>query len=303
MKIPEMFINIEIMKKILIPVDFSGHTDIACTYALEIASKGGAEIRLFHTYSDQFIIADSSFPDAIDMSTMYNEELLKEVFHQSEKKMENLLADLEEKVRKNNWNDIEFKVTVVGGEIESELGELCKEFHPDLVVMGTRGIGKTLNMWGRVSTHIINHSLIPVLTVPEMKKFKGFHKIMLAADLADDNEATIRRVLALFNPFQIHLSCVHFLVREEKSGEDEKMEKLRKIFGKEEKTGIISFKIVEVVNDKQTTINEVIESEDIDLIAFRPHKHKMLYSLFTRNITKKNFQATNIPLLAVPVSK
>ncbi|MCX6247313.1 MAG: universal stress protein [Bacteroidetes bacterium] len=290
------------MKKILIPVDFSGHTDIACTYALEIASKGGAEIRLFHTYSDQFIIADSSFPDAIDMSTMYNEELLKEVFHQSEKKMETLLAELEEKVRKNNWNDIEFKITVVGGEIESELKELCMEFHPDLVVMGTRGSGKTLNMWGRVSTHIITHSLIPVLTVPEMKKFKGFQKIMLAADLADDNEASVRRVLALFGQFQIHLSCVHFLINEEKSDENEKMEKLRKRFVKEEKSGIISFRIVDVVNDKQTTINEVIESEGIDLIAFRPHKHKMLYSLFTRNITKKNFQATNIPLLALPVS-
>jgi len=71
-------------------------------------------IRLFHTYSDQFIIADSSFPDAIDMSTMYNEELLKEVFHQSEKKMEYLQADLEEKIKKNNWKNIEFQVTLVG---------------------------------------------------------------------------------------------------------------------------------------------------------------------------------------------
>jgi nucleotide-binding universal stress UspA family protein len=289
------------MKKILVPVDFSGHTDIACTYALEIASKGGAVIRLFHTYSDQFIIADSSFPDAIDMSTMYNEELLKEVLHQSEKKMEYLQADLEEKIKKNKYKNIKFEVTVVGGEIESELNDLCNEFQPDMIVMGMRGTGKTLNMWGRVSTHIINHSKIPVLTVPDIKKFRGFQKIMLAADLSGKNEDSIRKIFSLFSDFQFHLACIHFLIKEDKSEENEKMEKLRKSFEKEEKAGKISFKIVDVTDDKQTAVNRVIESHSIDLIAFQPHKHGLFYNLFTHKITKKNFQATNIPLLAIPL--
>jgi len=289
------------MKKILVPVDFSGHTEIACTYALEIAGRGGAVIRLFHTYSDQFIIADSSFPDAIDMSTMYNEELLKEIFHQSEKKMENLQAGLEEQIRKNNWKNIELQVTLVGGEIESELKDLCKEFQPDLVVMGTRGTGKTLNMWGRVSTHIINHSKIPVLTVPDIKKFRGFQKIMLAADLSDKNEDSARKIFTLFSDFPFHVSCIHFLIKEDRSEENEKMEKLRKLFEKEEKSGKISFKIVEVQDDKQTAINKVIESQSIDLIAFQPHKHGLFYNLFTRKITKKDLQSTNVPLLALPL--
>jgi nucleotide-binding universal stress UspA family protein len=289
------------MKKILVPVDFSGHTDIACTYALEIAGKGGALIHLFHTYSDQFIIADSSFPDAIDMSTMYNEELLKEVFHQSEKKMECLQAALEEKVKKNNWKKIEFQSTVVGGEIESELNDLVKAFEPDLVVMGTRGTGKTLNMWGRVSTHIINHSRIPVLTVPELKKFRGFQKIMLAADLSGKNEESVQKIISHFSDFPFHLSCIHFLIKEDASEENEKMEKLRKAFEKEEKSGKISFEMIVVDTDKQTAINRVIENKAIDLIAFQPHKHAALYSFFTKKITKKNFQATNVPLLALPV--
>ncbi len=161
------------MKKILVPVDFSGYTEITCTYALEIADKVGAVIRLFHTYSDQFIIADSSFPDAIDMSTMYNEELLKEIFHQSEKKMEALQASLEEKANKHLRKDIVFQITLVGGEIVSELHELCKEFRPDIVVMGTRGTGKTLNQWGRVSTHIINHSKVTRFDCSGNKKIQG----------------------------------------------------------------------------------------------------------------------------------
>ena len=83
------------MKKILVPVDFSSHTDITCRYALEFAKPFGAEIKLFHTYFDQIIIADTSFPDTLDMSTIYNEELMKEIFRQAEHHME----ELEEKLK------------------------------------------------------------------------------------------------------------------------------------------------------------------------------------------------------------
>ena len=55
------------------------------------------------------------------------------------------------------------------------------------------------------------------------------------------------------------------------------------------------------MDDKQTIINQVIESQSIDLIAFQPHKHSLFYNLFTRKITKKNLQATNVPLLALPL--
>jgi nucleotide-binding universal stress UspA family protein len=288
------------MKKILVPVDFSGYTGIACTYALEIADKEGAVIRLFHTYSDQFIIADSSFPDAIDMSTMYNEELLKEVFHQSEKKMEALHTCLEEQNRKQIRKKIEFQVTLTGGEIVSELRELCKEFNPDIVVMGTRGTGNTLNQWGRVSTHIINHSRVPVLTVPEIKKFRGFQNIMLASDLSGITEDSIRKIFSMFSEFQFHLYCIHFLIKEDISEENKKMESLYKTFEKEEKSGKISFKLVDAPEDKQTVINKVIESQSIDMIVFQPHKHSFFYNLFTRKITKKNLLATNVPLLALP---
>jgi hypothetical protein len=168
--------------------------------------------------------------------------------------------------------------------------------------MGTKGTGNTINMWGRVSTHIINHSRVPVITVPEIKKFIGFKEIMLASDLSGKDENLIRKIFLLFDDFQFHLRVVHFLVKTDESEEENnKMEALRSIFEKEEKSGKIAFKIIEVKEDKQTAINQFIESQSIDLIAFQPHKHSVFYNLFTRKITKKNFQATNVPLLALPI--
>jgi len=88
------------MKKILVPVDFSNHTDISCRYALEFAKATGAEIKLFHTYFDQIIIADTSFPDTLDMSTIYNEELMKEIFRHAQHNMQELEEKLTNLIKK-----------------------------------------------------------------------------------------------------------------------------------------------------------------------------------------------------------
>ncbi len=294
--------KIPFMKKILIPVDFSGHTDLTCNYALEFSRVSGADILLFHTYFDQIIIADSSFPDTIDMSTMYNEELLKEVFHQAEKNISELKEKIERRIHKEQLN-ITIHTALSGGEIEQELRLICKDYQPDLVIMGNTGKGKTLNVWGKVSTFIIDHAKVPVLTIPEISKYKGFKNIMFATDLSGISESSIRKIIGYFSDFPIQIYCTHFIAKEKLSDEATKMEALKKIFKKEEKDGLVTFHLVETTEDNQTAINLFISENHIDLIAFQPHKHGFLYLLFTKKITKKNLFATNVPLFAIPVKE
>jgi len=288
------------MKKILVPVDFSNHTDITCRYALEFGKAYGAEIRLFHTYFDQIIIADTSFPDTLDMSTMYNEELMKEIFRQAERNMEELKEKLGELIMKEHLENITIVSQVAGGEIEHELNLLCNEYHPDLVVMGTTGKGNNLNIWGKVSTYIIDHAKVPVITVPDIRSFHGFQTIMLATDLTGDSASVITRLFDLFEPFPFRLKVVHFMSKSHQSDEYDRMKALQQKFGKEEKANLIDFEMVEVADDNQKAIDHYVVEKKIDLIVFRPHKHSLLSLVFTRNITKKNLFAANVPLLAIP---
>jgi len=288
------------MKKILIPVDFSGHTDITCKYALELARVYGAEIKLFHTYFDQIIIADTSFPDTLDMSTIYNEELMKEIHHQSIRNMEELFSKVEAQIHKEQIGNVTLTTTVTGGEIENELREICREFHPDLMVMGTTGRGNNINVWGKVSTYIIDHAKFPVLTVPEMKVYRGFNNIMFTSDLSASNAASIEEILRLFSPFTFKLKVVHFVTKEKNSDVFDRMKALQMKFGKEEKNNIISFEVMESLDDNQKAVDMYVEKNKIDMIAFQPHKHSLWYMFFTKKLTKKNLFATNIPLLAVP---
>ena len=290
------------MKKILVPVDFSTYTDIKCTYALEYARPTGAEILLYHTYFDQIVIPDSTFPDTMDMNTMYNEELMKEILHQAEKNLDELKNTLENKIKREKLENITVKTAVTGGDIELEIKEVCHEYQPDLLIIGTRGEGKSNTGWGKTSTFVVNHVKVPVLLIPEIKGFMGFQKTMIAVDLSEENQTMIKHVIDLLLPFNVQLNCIHFLLnKKNKKAEAERFEALKKsvIFGG--KVRNISFEMIDVEEDNQKAIEEFIRQNHITLIAFQPHKRSLLYTLFTGNITKKNFFSTNIPLVAIPL--
>jgi nucleotide-binding universal stress UspA family protein len=289
------------MKKILVPVDFSGHTDITCTYALELAEKYGAEIRLFHTFFDQLIIADSSFPESIDMSTMYNEELLKEILHQAEKRLETLYLNLQDRIKKEKIQNVTISKALTGGEIEHEVISICNDYNPDIIVMGTRGEGKNINIWGKVATYIINHVQIPVLTIPEIKKYAGYAEIMFSADLTIGNTLALTKIMDTFLPFKSRIHCVHFLLKAQEKEMTEKMEKLKANVAGHPGFASTSFHLINMKDEIQKSIDQFAKDKNINLISFQPHKRSIFYGVFAKAITKKNLFATNIPLLAVPV--
>jgi nucleotide-binding universal stress UspA family protein len=288
------------MKKILVPVDFSAPTDITCRYAIEMARGEAAELKLFHTYFDQVILADTSFPDTLDMSTVYNEELIKEIFHHAERNMEELTERLTTLMNKEKIDNITLSHWLTGGELEHDLKDICREYHPDLVVMGTTGRGNTVNVWGKVSTFIIDHAKVPVITVPPMRSFKGFDDIMFAADLSGSGPAMLNQLLTLYPDPATRIHVVHFVKNVHHTDAWVKMKNLQLQFQEQEKQGRMVFEVVEVEEDNQQAINKVISDKSITLIAFKPHKRSLMYMTFTKNITKKNLFAANIPLIALP---
>jgi len=288
------------MKKILIPVDFSEHTEITCAYALEIAKKYHAEMMLFHTYFDQIILTETAFPDSMNMNAVYNEGLIKELHDQAEAGMKILHAKLDEKLKKEAIGQVTITSHVVGGDIEMELKLVCEDYHPDMVVMGTRGQGRNMNIWGRVATYIINHAKVPVLTVPEMKSFLGFRNIMFAADLSENNVRSLLKMVEFMKPFIDKIFVVHFVIGKDDSLK--KMEDMIQEFIHPDLRERIHFDLARTGEDSQKALTDYVSKNGITLIAFQPHKRNVFYNLFTKNITKKNLYSTNIPLLAMPVS-
>ncbi len=286
------------MKKILVPVDFSKHTEKTCQYALEIAKKYKSEIRLFHSYFDQIIVSDSSFPTGVDTDTMLNEQLLSDIELRAREEIKELQSKLLNKLKKENIHGVKIVYTLKGGDPESEIIDECEEYQPDLIIMGSSGRGRKSILTGSVSKKVMNNADIPVLAIPENYSFMEIKNVMYITDFDGPDIELIKKLIELLKDFDARIHCVHLNIHEDRRTTNEaKMNMIKNNLDKEVERGIITCQLIDS-KDINEDIENFVKQNNIDLIAFLTHKRNIFKRLFTSKITKKDLFQTNIPLLA-----
>jgi nucleotide-binding universal stress UspA family protein len=145
----------EAMTRILVPVDFSAHSDRALRYAATLASKFGATVELLHVVEDPFVSgAWSSEIHVADVPDL----------------LENLIADAERKLtaagRVVAEKGVRFAAKVVKGKPAPMIVEHAKTGRFDLIVMGTHGrTGLSHMFMGSVAERVVRTAASPVLTL------------------------------------------------------------------------------------------------------------------------------------------
>jgi len=286
------------MKKILVPIDFSENTEKTCQYALEIAKKYISEIRLFHSYFDQIIVSDSSFPTGVDTDTMLNEQLLRDIEVRAREDIQKLQSDLLDQLKNENAHGIKIVYTLKGGDPESEIIEECEEYQPDLMIMGSSGRGKKSILTGSVSKKVMNKADLPVLAIPQDYEYKGIRNVLYMTDFGGPDHELINKLMALLRDFDIKIHCLHLNIHDDKKADNEaKMDAIKKHFTEEISKGMLSCSLIDS-KDISDDIENFVKENDIHLIAFLSHKRNIFQRLFTSKITKKDLFQANIPLLA-----
>jgi len=142
------------MKTILVPTDFSAHSEKALEVAERLAKLTGGKIHLLHCYQ---INPGGISPYGI----VIPEEFDREVREAAARKVE----DLEQRVAAQGID-----VTAhISSRFPSEaVSDLASELGADLIVMGTRGAtGLKHILLGSVAERTIRIAPCPVLTVKE----------------------------------------------------------------------------------------------------------------------------------------
>ncbi len=286
------------MKTILIPVDFSDGSLHSCKYAMKLAENQKVTFHLFHIYNDQVMVPDSGMPEAMDTDVFFNSDIVLALKKQAEQQ----LAEMEQQVKdliKVSGQDISVTTSLQGGDPRWEITETCRELEPDLVVMGTRGMGKKGFLEGSMAAKIMAKVLIPVLAVPE--NYSGFRLINIMYP-THFNKLDIYILQKLFNllghlDFKIHVCHFHLEKKNQEAGI--LMEELEKAFGKEQQDGKIRFTLVKAT-DKTEALKTFAADNKIDLIAFLPEKGYFIKHLFSSHwLLKKDFFKLELPMLAM----
>jgi len=150
-----LFRDLKVMKKILVPVDFSDITTEVLDYAIHLANEDASAITVLHVAPPNpiFLGPDS---EPVMIQTYVDEEL--------EREKEELRA-ITEHIQKQGVNAD--SVLLQGPIIDTIIDE-AKELHADMIVMGKESHGLLYRtLLGTTSEGVIRRARVPVLIVPE----------------------------------------------------------------------------------------------------------------------------------------
>jgi len=142
-----------IPKRILVPVDFSGFSDRALQYAVQVARQFKAELLLLHVVE--------AFPIDYMLGIKSAEKANQWQVEQSEKRMRELCSRLTSK------NSVGATGSVKFGKPFQEIVQFARKHSIDLIIIATHGYtGLKHIQLGSTAEMVVRHATCPVLVLP-----------------------------------------------------------------------------------------------------------------------------------------
>ena len=195
-------------KKILIPIDFSDYSIKACELGINYAHKVGAEVMIMHAYFSPY------FPSAIPMGDtlayqVNEEETAQNVLKRVQIDMENICTLINRKIHSGELPKVKYNYVLREGLPEEEIIAYSKEYHPSLIVMGTRGKSqKDMDLIGSVTGEVIEVNKVPVLAIPENVPFEDLSEaknIAFATSFNQRDLVALDEFMEIIKPYNAHI--------------------------------------------------------------------------------------------------
>jgi len=188
-------------KRILVGTDFSETSRRALVYALALAKRYGAELRLLHALRPQ---PQEAIPDEPLPGELSREELQAK-------------RDLLEFEQVAGIREFPHKDEIVSGDVADVLSSVIDRDQPDLLVLGTHGRAALKKLaLGSLAEQAVRVAPCPVLTVgPHVANPSGteatFKSILFATDFGAASLRAFPLALAIAEEYGAKLVLVHMI--------------------------------------------------------------------------------------------
>ncbi|MBT8288462.1 MAG: universal stress protein [Flavobacteriaceae bacterium] len=277
------------MKKIIVPIDFSEHSEYALEAAAIIAQKHEAEILALHMLE---------ISDAI---------LTKNTGEQQSKAF--FLLKLAEK-RFDQFLERDFlkglKVTpiVKHFKVFSEVNDVAQEKNADLIVMGSHGASGVKEFFvGSNTEKVVRHSEIPVLVVKHNPILMDFENVVFACDFSEESVKPYLKAREMFDIMESKLHLVYVNLPNIGFRSTPEMEKrvaefMKKANGNLEKMNEVNYVSDYSVEQGIITLANVVGA---DLIAIATHGRTGLAHFFEGSITEDLANHSTLPVMTFKI--
>jgi nucleotide-binding universal stress UspA family protein len=160
------------MKKIIVPIDFSEHSEFALKVAAKFAKRNDAELLALHMLEMSDVL----------LTTDDQEQHQKVVFFLK-------LAEqrFEEFLKKEYLDGVNVTPIVKHFKVFSEVNDVAQEHEADLIVMGSHGASGIKEFFvGSNTEKVVRNAEIPVLVVKNDLPSINFDNVVFATDFAEE---------------------------------------------------------------------------------------------------------------------
>jgi universal stress protein A len=150
-QLPPIPVSSLLLKKILVPTDFSECSEKAFRYAIALARQFQSQIVLAHVIQAFYPPPELLVLDAPALETRVREEAQKRLA-----------------TWKKSVSELQLRTVLLNGVPEREINQLADEDNIDLIVIGTHGrSGMSHFLLGSTAERVLRHAPCPVLVVRE----------------------------------------------------------------------------------------------------------------------------------------
>ncbi len=190
------------MNNILVPTDFSTEAKNALDFAVQVAKKTEAKLKLLHVIelpSSSFNVMGEVQSESTMMEEIYNMKLIEK----TKEEMQNLV------------NQVQNEGVVVSSKLE--LGNIYKHIYKeideektDLIIMGSAGAGGFKELFvGSNTEKVIRHSHVPVITIKEKTDLNSIKNMVYATDFGKNQSVELAKYLQGLLGLKMHLLKVY----------------------------------------------------------------------------------------------
>lgn len=291
----------DIERTVLVPVDFSNYSMIACDAAFRYAYRHNLNVCILHSYISESY--SETLPPGIKI---FSERIRKD--KSTEKKdlayqqMAIFERELRQQVANGTFPDVKFEIRVDEGIPEDVIAEYSKQKKPAIIVMGTRGKHqKDEDLIGSVTAEVIDSTEVPMMIIPNginPNEVVPVKKIAVYCNLDKSDVETFKLFFSKFDTVDCNVSLVHIKGKREKFV----IERIN-AFCRYCNTEYPYSKFEERLFDESTFLDEFdkyLKEKEIKLLVLPNKKRNIFMRLFNPSIAHKVFFHTDIAMIVIP---
>lgn len=277
------------MHTILVPVDFSEHSESALKAAADIAQKKGSELYVLHVIEVGEPIMGTGEIQVDDANLLFFSQLAK-------KKLSSFLD-------KEYLEGIKITNIIELGPTYHSITRNIEKFNVNLIVMGSKGAsGLEGFLIGSNTEKVVRNSSVPVLVIKNKMMDVHFQKIVFVCDFDEENKSAFKKAQNFAEDFKAELILMY--VNTKGDGFENK-EKINTKIADFLKNTASAYRFDEVLVFNDDSVEHGIlngaNSIKADLIAMPTHGRKGLAHFFNGSIAEDVVNHSKIPVITFKI--